>query len=152
MRRAGLLEGLPQDRHAHHRMGGAFSLVAVVAGRARQRLLHVLAGEDAERARDAGVELRLLDATRRLAAHVVVMVGLAADHRAEAGDAREAPGLRGPLGREGELEGARDLEDVDGGRTDTALVESQDRAVRESLGEIRIERADADRKLETAQD
>src|SRR3954452_7734396 len=121
MSRSRLLDALPQDRHAHHRMGGAFSLVAVVAGRARQRLLHVLAGEDAERARDAGVELRLLDAARRLAAHVVVMVGLAADHRAEAGDAREAPGLPGPPRRKGELEGARDLEGVDGGRADTAV-------------------------------
>ena len=45
----------------------------------------------------AGAQLHVLDAARGLAADVVVVVGLAADDRAEAGDAVVAAGLRREL-------------------------------------------------------
>src|SRR5712691_10431584 len=47
----------PQLRHPQHRLGRLATLVALVAARAGERLLHRLAGEDPERARHAGVEL-----------------------------------------------------------------------------------------------
>src|SRR6187200_2238276 len=152
MRRSRLLDGPPQKRHAHHRVGRPPPLIAIVACRSRERLIHVLAGQDAERARDAGVELRLLDAARGLAANVVVVVRLAADHRTEARDPGEAPGLRAPLRGERELERTGDLERGDRRRADAAVVESQDRAVREPLPEIRVEGPDAGGEFEAAED
>ena len=56
------------------------------AGHALERLLHRVDRQHAEPARHAGLELHLLDPASGLAAHVVVVVGLAADHRAEADD------------------------------------------------------------------
>ena len=73
-------------------VGGVAALVALVAPGPRQRLLHRVAGEHAEGAGDAGVELDVLDAARGLGADEVVVVGLAADHGAEAGDPGDVAG------------------------------------------------------------
>src|SRR5258708_4204024 len=85
----------PQLRHPEHGLGRLATLVALVAARARERLLHRLARENPERARHAGVELHAHHPARGLPADEVVVVGLAPDHRAEAGNSGEAP----PAGR-----------------------------------------------------
>src|SRR4051794_5800910 len=95
--------------HPHHRVRGGAPLVALVAAEAREGLVHRLAGDDPERAGDAGCELDLLDAARAFRTDVVVVVRLATDHHPETCDAGEAAGLRAPLGRDRQLEGARDL-------------------------------------------
>ena len=109
---------LSASRRAHrgqrqHGLRGVLALVALAAARPRERLLHGLDREHAERARHAGRELDVLDPARRLGADVVVVVGLAADHRAEAGDARVAAGLGQVLRRERQLERAGHVEHVD---------------------------------------
>src|SRR6476659_5287248 len=76
-----------EQSHAGDGEGGVAALVALVAAGAGEGLVHVVAGDDAEGAGDAGLQLHLLDTTRRLGADEVVMVGLAADDDAEAGDA-----------------------------------------------------------------
>ena len=73
------------------------ALVALAAASARERLLHRLAREHAERAWHAGVQLHSHQAPRRLRADEVVVVGLAADHGPQAGDAREAAAARGVM-------------------------------------------------------
>src|SRR5690242_16538321 len=78
-----------EERHAGDGEGGVAALVALVAAGAGQGLLHVVAGDDAEGAGDAGRQLDVLDAARRLGADEVVVVGLAADDDAEAGDAAD---------------------------------------------------------------
>ena len=82
------------DASAQHGLGGVRALVALAAAGAGERLLHVLDGQHAERARHAGAQLDVLDPARGLGADVVVVVGLAADHRAEAGDAGVAAASR----------------------------------------------------------
>src|SRR5215218_1313956 len=139
------------QRHAHYRVRGALSLVPLVARRSRQCLLHRLAGEHAERTRDARIELHLLDAPRRLAAHVVVVIRLAADHRTEAGNAGKPAGLGAPLRGEGQLEGAGDLELVHRGRADATVVEALDRAVQQALRQLAVEGPDADREFQATQ-
>ena len=53
-------------RHLRRRVwAGVVALVALAAAGAGERLLHVLDGQHAERARHAGLELRLLDALAR---------------------------------------------------------------------------------------
>ena len=79
-----------QQGHPRDRERGVAALVALVAAGPRQRLLHRVAGDHAEGAGHAGLELHVLDPARRLGADEVVVVGLAADHDAEAGDAGEA--------------------------------------------------------------
>ena len=83
-----------QQRHAGDGEGGVAALVALAAAGPGQGLLHVVAGDDAEGAGDAGLQLDVLDAAGRLGADEVVVVGLAADDDAEAGDAGELAGLR----------------------------------------------------------
>ena len=78
-----------QQGHAGDGEGGVAALVALVAAGAGQGLLHVVAGDDAEGAGDAGRQLHVLDAAGRLGADEVVVVGLAADDDAEAGDAAD---------------------------------------------------------------
>src|SRR6476620_853086 len=68
-----------EERHAGDGEGGVAALVALVAAGAGQGLLHVVAGNDAEGAGDAARQLHVLDASRRLGADEVVVVGLAAD-------------------------------------------------------------------------
>ena len=76
-----------QPRERDDGLGGVPARVALVAAGARERLLHRVDRQHAERARHAGAQLDVLDAARGLGADPVVVVGLAADHRAEAGDA-----------------------------------------------------------------
>src|SRR3954447_1664086 len=76
-----------QQRHARARQRRVAALVALAAPRRGQRLVHVVAGDHAESAGHAGLELDLLDPPRRLGADEVEVVGLAADHDAQAGDA-----------------------------------------------------------------
>ncbi len=110
-RPAALERGL-QPRQRDHGLGGVGALVALAAAGAGERLVHVLDRQHAERARDAGAQLHVHDPARGLGADVVVVVGLAADDRAEAGDAGVAPGLGQELGGQRQLEGAGDVEDV----------------------------------------
>ena len=110
--RAQRLSARPQRGEREHGLRGVLALVALAAAGARQRLLHVLDREHAERARDAGRELHVPDPARRLGADVVVVVGLAADHGPEAGDARVAPALGEVLRRRRQLERARHVVDV----------------------------------------
>ena len=94
-------------------MRGVLALVPLVAPGPSHRLLHRLAGEDAERARDPGVELDVLDPPCGLVADVVVVVGLAADDGPEACDPGEAARAGTPPGGERQLKRAWDLERVD---------------------------------------
>src|ERR1039458_6555616 len=82
------------------------------AGHALQRLLEGVDGQQPEAARHAGEQLDLLDPPRRLAAHVVVVIGLAADHRPQAHDRLIAARLGDVLGRQRQLERTRDVEAV----------------------------------------
>src|SRR5215208_3027574 len=141
-----------QQRHPHDRVGGSLSLIAFVTPGSRQGLLHRVAGENPERTRNAGRELRVLDSACSLAAHVVVVIGLTANHRPETGDAREAAGLAAPPGSERQLEGAGDLVRVDRCRADAAVVEALHGAVQQALRELLVEGADADRELQATQD
>src|SRR5436309_14263137 len=86
------------------------TLVALVAAAARERLLHRLAGEHAEGAGHAGVQLYAHHAARSLGADELVVVGLAPDHSSQARHAGEAPGARRIARRERKLERSRDLE------------------------------------------
>src|SRR4051794_5310480 len=118
------------------RLGGMAARVALVAARAGQRLLDVVDGQHAEGARDAGLQLHVLDAAGAFAADVVVVRGLAADDGAQAHDGRVAPRLRGELGRQRELIGAGHLEDVDGVGADARLVEYAPGARLQAVGEL----------------
>ena len=97
-----------QERHAGDGEGGVAALVPLATAGPGERLLHVVAGNDAEGAGDAGLELDVLDAAGRLGADEVVVVGLAADDDAETGDAGVLAALGVQLRREGELVGAGD--------------------------------------------
>src|SRR5262249_51815463 len=103
------LERFGQFCHPHDGGSGVPSLIALVAAGSGLGLLARIAGDHPEGAGNAGVELDPLDAARGLGADVVVVIGLAADHDAEAGDAAEPPGLGAPSGGERQLEGARNL-------------------------------------------
>src|SRR4051794_4761456 len=118
-------------------------LVALAAAGAGQRLVHVLDGQHAERARDAGAQLHVLDPARRLGADVVVVIGLAADDGAEARHAGVAAGLGEVLRRERQLVGAGHRERVD--ILDARLGEGLARAALQPLGQILVEAADGDR-------
>src|SRR6185312_10456382 len=95
-----------QRCHPQRRLGGVATLVALAPARARERLLHRRARQHAERARDARVELHAHHAAGRLRADEVVVVGLAADHRAKADDAGVATRGRRIARAERELERA----------------------------------------------
>src|SRR4029079_15730014 len=86
-------------------------------------------------------ELDVLDAAGGLGADVVVVVRLAADDRAEAGERRVAAGLGQVLRRERELERAGHVVDVElhGGLGERPL-----RALDQPGGEVLVEAADDD--------
>ena len=65
-----------------------------------------VAGDHAEGAGDAGFQLHVLDAAGRLGADEVVVVGLAADDDAQAGDAGNVAGADQRLRRHRQLVGA----------------------------------------------
>ena len=135
---------LRADRsHRHDGLGGVAALVALVAARARQRLLHVRHRQHPERARHAGLQLDRLDPARRLGADVVVVVGLAADDRPQARDARVAARLGEVLGGKRQLEGAGHVERVD--VLDARLGERGARPALQAGGEILVEAPDGDR-------
>src|SRR5215203_1959126 len=103
-----------EQGHAGDGEGGVAALVALVAAGAGQGLVHVVAGDDAEGAGDAGRQLDVLDAASGLGADEVVVVGLAANDDAEAGDAADlrpatllgvatADAIDDGAGREGQL-------------------------------------------------
>src|ERR671939_1002109 len=128
--------------HSEDGPRGVLALLALSPARPRERLLHRVAGQHAERAGDAGVELHARDPARRLGADVLVVVGLAPDHRAEAGHAREAARLGAVLGGQRQLEGAGDRVDLDRralGLQDPAGTRDQ------TLGELIVEAGDAER-------
>src|SRR4051794_33512883 len=135
----GLRQFAPERRHAQHGLGGVAALVALAAARARERLVHVLDGQHAERARHAGAQLDVLDAARGLGADVVVVVGLAADAAAQAGDAVVAAGLRRVERRERQLEGPGAPEGVVLG---PRLAEGLRGPALEPLGQLGVEPAD----------
>src|SRR3954454_8534397 len=139
-----------EQGHAGDGEGGVAALVALVAARARQRLVHAVAGDDAEGAGDAGLQLHLLDPARRLGANEVVVVGLAADDDAEAGDAGVAV-LGELLGREGELVGAGDGDLGDGVAGAPCQLEALPRAAQQPLRQVLVEAADADAEVERRQ-
>ncbi len=115
--------------------------MALAAARPRERLLHRGYGQHAEGAGDAGVEADPGDARGGLLADVVIVVGLAADDGAEAGDPPVAAGAGAVLRGERQLEGAGDLVHLDGS---AGLCENPCRAVDEPLGEVRVETPDRD--------
>src|SRR5690349_15369435 len=104
----------PQLGHPQHRARRVFTRMPLPPARARQRLLHVVHGQHAEAAGDTRVERDAGDSRGRLAAYVVVVVGLAADHGADAGHAAVAAGLGAVLGEERKLVRARHLVHVHG--------------------------------------
>src|SRR5437868_1790502 len=106
-----------EEGHAGDGEGGVAALVTLVAAGPGEGLLHVVAGDDTEGAGHSGCQLHVLDAAGRLGADEVVVVGLAADDDAEAGDAADlhtadvlrvfaADAVDDFLGGEGELVGA----------------------------------------------
>src|SRR3954452_929852 len=117
------------------------ALVALAPAGTRERLVHVLHGEDAEGARHAGAQLHVLDAAGGLAADEVVVVGLAADHRAEAGDALVTGAGEVRRGQR-QLERAGDVEDV--GLPRAGLREARLRPGDQPLGEVLVEAPDGD--------
>ena len=135
----------PQRGHPQHDLGRVVAGVALVAARARQRLLHGLDGQHAERARHAGAQLDVLDPARGLVADVVVVVGLAADHRAEAGDAGVAArSRRGSSAASGSSKAPGTSWTSTVG--DPGLGERPLRAGDEPLGEVLVEAPDGDRE------
>src|SRR3954471_754268 len=119
----------------------------MVAARARERLLHALHGEDAERARHARAQLDVLDPARRLGAHVVVVIRLAADDGAEARDAGDAAGLREVESGERQLVRARHVVDLE---RRPRLAEGPLRAAEETRGQLLVEPADGDPEVEVS--
>ena len=89
------------------------------------------------------LQLHVLDAAGGLAADVVVVVGLAADHRAERDDRRVAAALGRIPADQRQLEGAGHLEAVDLG--DAGLLERVARALLERVRELLVEARDAQR-------
>ena len=76
----------------------------------------------------------------------VVVVGLAPDHGAEAGDARIAPRLRAGLRRQRQLERARDVVDVDVALRRRPPRRSPSAPRRQPLREVLVERRAHDRE------
>ena len=95
-----------------------------------------LAGDDPERAGDAGPQLDLLDPARRLGADVVVVARLAADHGAQAGDPGEPAGLGAPAAPRAAARRRPGPRRVDRGRRHAGIGEALHGAVREPLGEV----------------
>src|SRR3954453_2641306 len=139
-----------EQGHAGDGEGGVAALVALVAAGAGQCLVHVVAGDDAEGAGDAGLQLHLLDAVRRLGADEVVVVGLAADYDAEAGDAGVAV-FGELLGREGELVGSGDGDLGDGVPGDAGELEALPRPAQQALRQVLVEATDANAEVERRQ-
>src|SRR6185312_4287085 len=82
-----------QQRHPRNGERRVAALIAFVAARPGQRLLHRVAGDHAECAGHAGPQLDVLDSPRRLAADEIEMGRLAADHDTEAGDPGKFAGV-----------------------------------------------------------
>src|SRR5262249_19612372 len=137
-------------RHLERGERGVAAAVAAALAAARERLLELPAGEHAEGDRDAG---RLRGARDRVggdAADVVVVVGLAADHRPEADDRvdvqprdREARRLR-------ELDRAGHLDDGDVAVGDAVRAQRLERALEEARRDEVVEAAAHDGDLEAA--
>src|SRR5439155_16519020 len=83
---------------------GLEPLVAGLATRPRHRLVERVGGEDAEHHRYPGVELRPHQPGRALPCHLLVVAGLAADHRAQGDDGVVLTRLRRPQAHQRELE------------------------------------------------
>src|SRR5215218_7214058 len=151
-----------QQGHAGDGEGGVAALVALVAAGAGQCLLHVVTGDYPKSAGDAGRQLHVLDAARGLGADEVVVVGLAADDDAEAGDTadlRAAP-LLGVVaadavddraGGEGELERAGHRVVGDVADRDPGQLEAMVGAVQQPQRQFLVEAADDDRELQLRQ-
>src|SRR5215207_8095548 len=132
-----------QRRHAEHRVGRVLALVALAPAGAGERLVHVVDGEDAERARHARVERHAGDPARRLGTDEVVVVGLAADHRAEAGHAGVAAGVGAVAGGQRQLERAGHVVHLD---ARAGLLEHARGSLHEPLRQLLVEAADAGRE------
>ena len=124
-----------------HRVRAGVALVAALD--ARERLLQRIDRQHAEPAGNAGRELDLADAAGGLAADVVVVVGLTADHGPEADDGLVAAALGGVLGGEGQLERARDVVAVD--LRDAFVGQRLAGAGLQRIGELLVEARDAER-------
>src|SRR3954465_1827891 len=116
-------------------MRGIGALVALLAD-ACKRLLVVLHREDAEAARDTGLELHVLDAARGLGADVVVVRRLAADDGADARDALVLARLRADLRGHRQLEAPGHLDDVP---LVAGLLEDPARTLDQFLRELPVE-------------
>src|ERR1700749_1577228 len=136
-----------EQGHAGDGEGGVAALVALVAAGAGQGLLHRVAGDDAKRAGDAGLKLDLLDAAGRLGADEVVVVGLAADDDAEAGDTREAV-FGELLGGKGQLVGAGDRDLGDRRGWHARQLEPLPRPAQQPLREVLVEAPHADAEVQ----
>ena len=150
-RGSGQAEGALQQRHPRRGQGRVAALVALAAAGPGQRLLHRVAGDDAEGAGHPGLELDVLDPARGLGADEVVVVGLAADHDPEAGDPGVGPGLRQLLGGEGQLVGARDREVGDVADRDAGQGEAGVGALHQAVREVLVEAAGEDAEAEARQ-
>ena len=140
-----------QQGHPRHGQGRVPALVALVAAGPGQRLLHRVAGDDAERAGHPGFQLDVLDPAGGLGADEVVVVGLTADHDPEAGHPGVGPGLRQLLGGEGELVGAGDREVGDVADRDAAEGEAGVGALHQAVREVLVEAAGEDAEAEACQ-
>src|SRR5579864_2282306 len=123
-------------------MGRLPALVLLVGPRSRQCLRLVLDGENAKADGELMLDGELLQAARALAADIIIMRRLAADHAAERDipvKARLARAARLRLHREtdrrGDLERARHREALVAG---ARRVERRDGAARELVGDMRV--------------
>src|SRR5581483_4502762 len=133
-------------RGQHGLDGVAAGVTLRAATHALQCLLGVVHREHAEAAGDAREQLHLLNAARGLAAHVVVVVCLTTDHRAQADDRLISAGLRAVTGDQRQLERAWYLEAVD--LLNAGLLQRRPCAGLQPIGQVLVEARNAQRDPE----
>ena len=121
---------LPLDRdHLDGGDGGFEALVSCLQAGAVESLFERLAGEDAEGVGDAGILLRLADATRDLVVDGLVVGGFATQKTAKGDDRVELLRLGEGAGGGGNLPRAGDADDLDIRLPGSAAVEGVERAL-----------------------
>ena len=132
-------EGLLQIRHLNRCQCGFQSLVAHLQASAIDRLLQRVTCEYPECVRHASFLRRLADPTRHFVDDDVVMRGISAQQAAEADDRVVLLRFCERAGRRGNLESARDANDVDVLVLRTGTDESVVRAAQQAVGDELVE-------------
>ena len=129
-------------RHLDCAHSGVVALVAGFQARAVDGLFERVASENAERHRDAGVELRDLNSASGFRANIVVVRSFAAQDAADADDRIDAAGGCEFFCRKRDFERARDAHDFDLFFVGACLFERFKRAGEQAVGDEIIELAD----------